>query len=97
MRSAAASPMTSRPRRIAVVGSACTGCEVCLDFCPVECIDDVPASEPVRSPIQIRVEECIGCEICARVCEELDLNAIEMVPVERLQGGPASSVAPAIT
>jgi Pyruvate/2-oxoacid:ferredoxin oxidoreductase delta subunit len=94
MRSADAAHMTSRPRRIAVVNDACTGCEVCLDFCPVECIDDVPASEPVTPPIQIRVEECIGCEICARVCEELDLNAIEMVRLDEFQRRLALCVGP---
>ncbi len=97
MRGADASPERGRPRRIAVVSSACTGCEVCLEFCPVDCIDDAPTSAPATPPIHIRVEECIGCEICAKVCEELDLNAIDLVPVERLQGGPASPVAPAMT
>lgn len=79
----------SRPRLIAVVNESCTGCEACVDFCPVDCIDDVAASEPETLPIHIRVEECIGCEICAKVCEELDLNAIAMVPAtERGHASP---------
>lgn len=32
------------PRLVAVVGEACTGCSVCLDFCPVDCIE--PSSPP---------------------------------------------------
>jgi len=32
------------------------------------------------------VEECIGCQVCAKVCEELSLNAIEMVPVDEFEG-----------
>lgn len=88
MRSADASHKASRPRRIAVVSSACTGCEVCVDFCPVDCIDDAPPAEYAGAsipPIQIQVEECIGCQVCAKVCEELSLNAIEMVPVDEFE------------
>ena len=75
----------ARPRLIAVVSPSCTGCEVCVDFCPVDCIDDLPRTEPIQEtipPIMIREEECIGCQVCAKVCEELDQNAIEMVPVD---------------
>ncbi len=78
-----------RPILIAVVNPSCTGCEVCVDFCPVDCIDDAPPVEfPGANipPIQIQVEECIGCQVCAKVCEELSLNAIEMVPVDEFKG-----------
>jgi formate hydrogenlyase subunit 6/NADH:ubiquinone oxidoreductase subunit I len=80
---------TRRPTLIAVVNPSCTGCEVCVDFCPVDCIDDSPPVEFAGAsipPIQIQVEECIGCQVCARVCEELSLNAIEMVPVNEFEG-----------
>jgi formate hydrogenlyase subunit 6/NADH:ubiquinone oxidoreductase subunit I len=78
-----------RPVLIAVVNPSCTGCEVCVDFCPVDCIDDAPPAECAGAsipPIQIQVEECIGCQVCAKVCEELSLNAIEMVSVEEFEG-----------
>jgi Pyruvate/2-oxoacid:ferredoxin oxidoreductase delta subunit len=78
----------SRPRLIAVVHPSCTGCEVCVDFCPVDCIDDLPPVESSgeRIPsIRIREEECIGCQICAKVCDELTWNAIEMVPVDEFE------------
>jgi len=77
-----------RPRLIAVVSPSCTGCEVCVDFCPVDCIDDLPRTEPIQEtipPIMIREEECIGCQVCAKVCDELTWNAIEMVPVEEVK------------
>jgi formate hydrogenlyase subunit 6/NADH:ubiquinone oxidoreductase subunit I len=78
-----------RPVLIAVVNSSCTGCEVCVDFCPVDCIDDAPLAECAGAsipPIQIQVEECIGCQVCAKVCEELSLNAIQMVSVDEFEG-----------
>jgi Pyruvate/2-oxoacid:ferredoxin oxidoreductase delta subunit len=77
-----------RVRLLAVVNPSCTGCEVCVDFCPVDCIDDVPSADPrgdTRSRIHIREPECIGCRLCAKVCEELDWNAIDMVPVEEFE------------
>jgi Pyruvate/2-oxoacid:ferredoxin oxidoreductase delta subunit len=76
---------SNRPRLIAVVRESCTGCEVCVDFCPVDCIDDVPHveyPEELTAPIRIREEECIGCQVCAKVCEDLDRNAIEMVAID---------------
>jgi len=93
---------SSRPRMIAVVKESCTGCDVCVDFCPVDCIDDMPhveCPEELTPPIRIREEECIGCQVCAKVCEDLDQNAIEMVSVDefecrtrigRIDGNPRS-------
>jgi Pyruvate/2-oxoacid:ferredoxin oxidoreductase delta subunit len=77
-----------RARLIAVVNPSCTGCEVCVDFCPVDCIDDLPPIGRVGDmipSIRIRVEECIGCQVCAKVCDELTWNAIEMVPVDEFE------------
>jgi Pyruvate/2-oxoacid:ferredoxin oxidoreductase delta subunit len=77
-----------RPILIAVVNPSCTGCEVCVDFCPVDCIDDAPPVEFAEAnipPIQIQVEECIGCQVCAKVCEDLDRSAIEMVSIDEFE------------
>lgn len=42
----------------------CTGCEECVDICPVEVFEMVDGkSEPVNS------EECMGCESCVESCE----------------------------
>jgi Pyruvate/2-oxoacid:ferredoxin oxidoreductase delta subunit len=85
----------SRPMLIAVVNPSCTGCEVCVDFCPVDCIDDPGSAEHaggMTPPIMIREEECIGCQVCAKVCDELTWNAIEMVPVEEFERRSRSHV-----
>ena len=71
------------PRPIAWVDwDGCTGCEVCIAFCPVDCIATVPKEKygiPLP-PVQIKFNECIGCQICARVCTKLTWDAIEMLP-----------------
>ena len=48
-----------RPKTLAqIVEPNCTGCEVCIPFCPVDCIEVAPAQDwPDRTipPVQIRL------------------------------------------
>jgi NAD-dependent dihydropyrimidine dehydrogenase PreA subunit len=62
-----------------VVEGRCTGCQVCIEFCPVDCIQEGEVRPGVpMPPVAIRLDECIGCLHCARACEQLTWNAIEM-------------------
>ena len=77
-----------RPKLMAVVNESCTGCEACVDFCPVDCIDHVPSAGytgAVIPPVRIRYDECIGCQVCAKVCEHMAWNAIDMIPMEEFE------------
>lgn len=78
-----------RPKMLAQVTEPnCTGCEVCIPFCPVDCIEVEDAAEwPDRTipPVRIRYDECIGCVICVRVCEKLAWDAIVMRPTEEIE------------
>lgn len=73
-----------KPKMVAVVDEDnCTGCQACVPFCPVDCIEPVPISKyntPIP-PVQIRFNECIGCQICSRVCTKLTWDAIDMVNI----------------
>lgn len=77
-----------KPRLMAVVDEdSCTGCQVCVPFCPVDCIESVPYEKysiPIP-PVQVRFDECIGCQICARVCTKLTWDAIRMIPTEEFE------------
>lgn len=42
---------------------ACTGCEVCLDECPNDCLELVEDIAKL-----VRPEDCDGCGSCAEVC-----------------------------
>lgn len=73
----------------------CTGCESCIEVCPVDCITLITRGEGVKgveSWCEIELERCIGCELCVRIprkrSDPYDLlvcpwEAIEIVPTEQ--------------
>jgi electron transport complex protein RnfB len=86
------------PRELAVVrADNCTGCEACIEVCPVDCIYKVPgADQPsVQSFVDIDLERCIGCSLCERWCP---WDAIDMVDSAQIaehvavKGGPPEYV-----
>ena len=87
------------PKELAVVrADNCTGCEACIEVCPVDCIYKVPGEElpGLQSFVDIDLERCIGCELCAKWCP---WDAIDMVPTPTIaehvanKGGPPDYVA----
>jgi NAD-dependent dihydropyrimidine dehydrogenase PreA subunit len=43
----------------------CTGCEECVDNCPVEVFEIVD-----EKSVPVNADECLGCDTCVEVCEE---------------------------
>ncbi len=77
-----------KPRPIAWVDwDGCTGCEVCIAFCPVDCmyLTDSPESvmEGHAQIIVVDYENCIGCTICVKECP---WDTIEMIMKEEIAG-----------
>src|SRR5688572_26184717 len=86
------------PKELAVVNADnCTGCEACIEVCPVDCIYKVGGENlpTLQTFVDIDLERCIGCELCERWCP---WDAIDMVPSTRIaqavavKGGPAEYV-----
>lgn len=67
------------PKEIAFVHyEGCTGCEVCVDVCPVpNCIVlyDSPEGTMVNKVVKVVPDLCIGCNLCAKYCpwETIDM------------------------
>jgi electron transport complex protein RnfB len=96
MRSSTAKPKRL-PKQLAVIyADHCTGCEACIEVCPVDCIHLIHRDQFTKageSWCEIDLERCIGCALCVRfprrrsephevtVCP---WEAIEMVPTERV-------------
>jgi len=80
------------PKEVAVINADnCTGCDSCLEVCPVDCIYHVAgAGMPgLQSWCEIDVERCVGCEVCVHIpnkkSDPYELlvcpwDAIEMIP-----------------
>src|SRR5438132_8483900 len=86
------------PKSLAVVrADNCTGCEACIEVCPVDCIYKVAGEDlpTLQTFVDIDLERCIGCELCERWCP---WDAIDMVPSGKIaeavavKGGPSEHV-----
>lgn len=64
-------PRKKEPRQLAVINQhGCTGCEACIIFCPVDCIEIVPGVDftQFQQLVEVDIERCIGCALCAKHC-----------------------------
>ncbi len=68
---------SKRSRPTAVVDPTdCTGCEICIAVCPVDCIALVDSDSSFLGVAVIDRETCTGCNLCAIDCP---WEAISMV------------------
>ena len=98
MAKGAGKPRKKLPKELAVVrADNCTGCEACIEVCPVDCIYKIPGEDQpsLQSFVDIDLERCIGCVLCERWCP---WDAIDMVPTPEVaehvaqKGGPPDYV-----
>lgn len=77
---------------IAVINeNTCTGCNACVQICPKNVIELLPASKSVRIACNSKEKGktvkdncsvgCIGCTICAKNCPESAITMVNDLPV----------------
>jgi formate hydrogenlyase subunit 6/NADH:ubiquinone oxidoreductase subunit I len=89
---AAAPAKKKKAKLMAVVHmEGCTGCDVCVEFCPVDCIYHIPGPEHILAEnphasmngvVMIDEDVCIGCKLCAKYCP---WETIEMIDTDILE------------
>jgi Na+-translocating ferredoxin:NAD+ oxidoreductase subunit B len=59
------------PEELAVIDAdRCTGCEACIEVCPVDCIakiEQYPETPGLQGFCEIDWDRCIGCRLCVQI------------------------------
>lgn len=98
MAETATTQTVERPKKKALVlEDSCTGCEYCVNWCPVpDCLwMEARSAAPDEPPIvKINVDTCIGCTLCEQYCPYDAIHVYKLSPQEIENWMPFQGVIP---
>jgi len=62
----------------------CTGCDICIDWCPFSAIKMVNSNGLKEQKASIDIEKCMGCGVCVLKCDFKALNMKLVRPPEHI-------------
>jgi heterodisulfide reductase subunit A len=89
--------LTQRPRYVST--DLCTGCNRCIEVCPVDVVDEYNYGLGTRKAIvrhsldavpiapQIDMDNCVGCQSCSGVCEAKAIQYDDCTRTETIEVG----------
>ncbi len=72
---------------ISINAAQCSGCGMCVMFCPTEAIKYAPYDEPDDESmrfLEFQIADCTQCNLCADVCLRRCLEISPVIPTEEL-------------
>jgi electron transport complex protein RnfB len=71
----------------------CTGCQACVEVCPVDCIQLRTTGMGVMGVetwCEIDVQRCIGCRLCIRLPARIDNYRLALCPWDAIAMVPTA-------
>lgn len=76
----------NNPKKLAIVDQdACTGCNACIEVCPVDCIYEMDSDITPQKFVGIDLDTCIGCELCVRAQKQKGPYDIKVCPWDAIE------------
>ena len=100
MAEAAPAAPARKPKPIALIyKDYCTGCEACIQMCPIKDCIIKSGDTPNASWCYVVPQKCIGCTLCVQICpwdciEMLQRDQYPQVTPGTYVGAPGSAVKP---
>ncbi len=74
------------PKSVAIVDqAACTGCNACIEVCPVDCIYEIDSDIEPQKAVVIDLDICIGCELCVRAKKQSGPYDLKVCPWDAIE------------